>query len=43
VSAGTKLDDKTVAMDVAKMAKTQVDVTFKSDFEGAVKVVANAI
>lgn len=43
VRIGTKLDDKTVEMDVVKMAKTQVDVTFKRDFEGAVKVVANAI
>ena len=43
VSTGKKLDDRTVEMYVTKMAKTQVDVTFKNNFEGAVKVVTNAI
>lgn len=43
VSIGKKLDDRSVVLEVSKMVKTQLDVTFKGDFTGAVKVIANAV
>ena len=43
VSPGKKVDEKTIELDVVMMEKTHLDVTFKTNFEGAVKVVANAI
>lgn len=42
-SDGVLLDKKTVGIDVRKMVKTTFDVVFTEDFEGAIKVIANAI
>ena len=43
VSIGRKLNENVIEMQVKKLEKIQVDVTFKHDFEGAVKVKANEI
>jgi hypothetical protein len=43
VSGGKIIGTSIVEIDVKKMTKAKLDVTFASDFEGAVKVTANAI
>jgi hypothetical protein len=43
VSTGNKIDPTTVELDVKKMTKIKFEVTFAEDFNGAVKVIANAI
>lgn len=43
VTNGSKINEITIELEVVKMIKIKLDVTFKYDFEGAVKVVANAL
>lgn len=43
VSSGSKVDAKTIELGVKKMIKTQFEVTFTENFDGAVKVIANAV